>query len=98
MNGRPGKKPGVDCVSSLCRLWLGPGSQHCQEAGKRLLEKILYYQPLETEKEQRMLVKFTGVTRATIKGTQSTPRALESHPVYQGAEVLGPKIDLNPKL
>jgi predicted PurR-regulated permease PerM len=37
--------------------------------GKRLLEKILYYLPLENRDEQRMLAKFTEVTRATIKGT-----------------------------
>ncbi len=37
--------------------------------GERLLEKILYYLPLEDEDEQRMLEKFTSVTRATLKGT-----------------------------
>ncbi|MFO7963799.1 MAG: AI-2E family transporter [Desulfobacterales bacterium] len=36
--------------------------------GKRLLEKILYYLPLEDKDEQRMLYTFTSVTRATIKG------------------------------
>lgn len=37
--------------------------------GKRLLLKILYYLPLEDQDEQRMLEKFTSVTRATIRGT-----------------------------
>lgn len=37
--------------------------------GKYLLEKILYYLPLEDQEEQRMLAKFTEVTRATLKGT-----------------------------
>lgn len=37
--------------------------------GDRLLQKILYYLPLEDDDEQRMLDKFTSVTRATLKGT-----------------------------
>ena len=37
--------------------------------GERLLGKILYYLPLEDRDEQRMLDKFTSVTRATLKGT-----------------------------
>lgn len=37
--------------------------------GKYLLEKILFYLPLEDDEEQRMLAKFTEVTRATLKGT-----------------------------
>ena len=37
--------------------------------GQKLLEKILYYLPLENEDEQRLLRRFTSVTRATIKGT-----------------------------
>ena len=37
--------------------------------GERLLEKILYYLPLEDQDEQQLLGKFTSVTRATIKGT-----------------------------
>ncbi|RLB98795.1 MAG: AI-2E family transporter, partial [Deltaproteobacteria bacterium] len=37
--------------------------------GERLLGKILYYLPLEDKDEQRMLDKFTSVTRATLKGT-----------------------------
>ncbi len=37
--------------------------------GTRLLDKILYYLPLEDADERRMLDKFTSVTRATIKGT-----------------------------
>jgi len=37
--------------------------------GDRILEKILYYMPLESEDEERMLDRFTSVTRATIRGT-----------------------------
>ncbi len=37
--------------------------------GERLLEKILYYLPLQDHDEQQMLEKFTSVTRATLKGT-----------------------------
>ncbi|WP_281492054.1 AI-2E family transporter [Desulfosarcina cetonica] len=37
--------------------------------GERLLEKILYYLPLQDHDEQQMLVRFTSVTRATLKGT-----------------------------
>jgi len=37
--------------------------------GDKLLEKILYYIPLEDKNERRMLDKFTSVTRATLKGT-----------------------------
>ena len=37
--------------------------------GDRLVDKILYYLPLEDEDERRMLDKFTSVTRATLKGT-----------------------------
>jgi len=37
--------------------------------GDRLLAKMLYYLPLEDKAEQRLLEKFTSVTRATIKGT-----------------------------
>lgn len=37
--------------------------------GHRLLEKILFYMPLEDADERRMLDRFTSVTRATIKGT-----------------------------
>jgi predicted PurR-regulated permease PerM len=37
--------------------------------GDRLLLKILYYLPLEDHDEQRILEKFTSVTRATVKGT-----------------------------
>jgi predicted PurR-regulated permease PerM len=37
--------------------------------GDLILEKILYYVPLTDSVEQRMLDKFTSVTRATIKGT-----------------------------
>jgi len=37
--------------------------------GDKLLNKILYYLPLQDEEEQRMLDKFTSVTRATLKGT-----------------------------
>jgi predicted PurR-regulated permease PerM len=37
--------------------------------GDKLLHKILYYLPLQDRDEQRMLQKFTSVTRATLKGT-----------------------------
>ena len=37
--------------------------------GNRILNKILYYLPLEDQFEQRMLDKFTSITRATLKGT-----------------------------
>jgi predicted PurR-regulated permease PerM len=37
--------------------------------GDKLIDKILYYLPLEDQDEQRMLDKFTSVTRATLKGT-----------------------------
>ncbi len=37
--------------------------------GDKLLEKILYYLPLEHHDEQRMLERFTSVTRATLKGS-----------------------------
>ena len=37
--------------------------------GDKVLEKILYYLPLQDQDERRMLNKFTSVTRATLKGT-----------------------------
>jgi predicted PurR-regulated permease PerM len=37
--------------------------------GEKLIQKILYYLPLEDADEQRMLVRFTSVARATLKGT-----------------------------
>ncbi len=37
--------------------------------GDKLLEKILYYLPLQDNDERRMLDKFSSVTRATLKGT-----------------------------
>jgi predicted PurR-regulated permease PerM len=37
--------------------------------GHKLLEKILYYIPLEDVDERRMLARFTSVSRATLKGT-----------------------------
>ncbi len=37
--------------------------------GEKLLAKILYYLPLEDQEEQRMLERFTSVTKATLKGT-----------------------------
>jgi len=37
--------------------------------GDKLVQKILYYRPLQDQDEQRMLDKFTSVTRATLKGT-----------------------------
>ena len=37
--------------------------------GGQVLERILYYLPLEDHNEQRMLAKFLSVTRATLKGS-----------------------------
>jgi len=37
--------------------------------GDRLLQKILFFLPLDDLNEQRLLHRFTSVTRATIKGT-----------------------------
>jgi predicted PurR-regulated permease PerM len=37
--------------------------------GEKLLEKMLYYLPLQDHDEQQMLERFTSVTRATLKGT-----------------------------
>lgn len=37
--------------------------------GNRLLDRILYLLPLRNEDEQRLLQRFTSVTRATIKGS-----------------------------
>lgn len=37
--------------------------------GEKLIQKILYYLPLEDEEERRMLDRFTSVARATLKGT-----------------------------
>ncbi len=40
-----------------------------QMDGNKLIKKILYYLPLNSDDENLMLEKFTSVTRATIKGT-----------------------------
>ncbi len=40
--------------------------------GHKLLDKILFYLPLEEADERRLLDKFTSVTRATLKGTVVT--------------------------
>lgn len=37
--------------------------------GDKLLDRILYYLPLEDRDERRLMEKFTSVTRATLKGT-----------------------------
>lgn len=37
--------------------------------GKKLLDKMLFYMPLEDGDERRILEKFTSVARATVKGT-----------------------------
>lgn len=37
--------------------------------GDVLLKKILYFLPLNDDDEQRLMARFTSVTRATIKGT-----------------------------
>ena len=36
--------------------------------GRRILSGILHYLPLKQEDQERMLDKFTSVTRATLKG------------------------------
>ncbi|MDH3636669.1 MAG: AI-2E family transporter, partial [Gammaproteobacteria bacterium] len=40
-----------------------------QMDGDKLIRKILYYLPLNSDDESLMLNKFTSVTRATVKGT-----------------------------
>jgi predicted PurR-regulated permease PerM len=40
-----------------------------QMDGSRLIKKILYYLPLNSDDENLMLHKFTSVTRATLKGS-----------------------------
>ncbi len=40
-----------------------------QMDGDKLIRKILYYLPLNSDDESLMMEKFTSVTRATIKGT-----------------------------
>ena len=40
-----------------------------QMDGDKLIQKILYYLPLNSSDENRMLEKFVSVTRATLKGT-----------------------------
>ncbi|RJQ68241.1 MAG: AI-2E family transporter [Desulfobacteraceae bacterium] len=37
--------------------------------GRALLDRMLYYLPLEDHNEKRLLDRFTSVTRATLKGT-----------------------------
>lgn len=37
--------------------------------GEALLRKILYFLPLDNHDEQQLLLRFTSVTRATLKGT-----------------------------
>ncbi len=37
--------------------------------GSKLLDRILYYLPLEDQEERKLLAKFSSVTRATLKGT-----------------------------
>jgi predicted PurR-regulated permease PerM len=37
--------------------------------GRQILERILYYMPLSSAEESRMVERFVSVTRATIKGT-----------------------------
>jgi predicted PurR-regulated permease PerM len=37
--------------------------------GGRIVERIMYYSPLETAAERRLIGKFVSVARATIKGT-----------------------------
>jgi predicted PurR-regulated permease PerM len=37
--------------------------------GSKLIDRILYYLPLEDQEERKLLDKFSSVTRATLKGT-----------------------------
>ncbi len=37
--------------------------------GQKILDRIMYYLPLEESRERRLLARFTSVTRATLKGT-----------------------------
>jgi predicted PurR-regulated permease PerM len=37
--------------------------------GKNLIDRILYYLPLEEDNKKRLLYRFTSVSRATLKGT-----------------------------
>jgi predicted PurR-regulated permease PerM len=37
--------------------------------GRTILDRIMYYAPMPTEQQQRMIDKFVSVSRATIKGT-----------------------------
>jgi predicted PurR-regulated permease PerM len=37
--------------------------------GRKLLNRMLYYLPLDDTKERRLMERFTSVTRATLKGT-----------------------------
>jgi len=37
--------------------------------GSKLIQRIMYYSPLETDAERRLISKFVSVARATIKGT-----------------------------
>lgn len=37
--------------------------------GRKILEKVLYYMPLKSEDEVRVLERLNSVTRATVKGT-----------------------------
>jgi predicted PurR-regulated permease PerM len=37
--------------------------------GEKILETIFYYMPLSDEDEALMLLRFTSITRATVKGT-----------------------------
>ena len=39
------------------------------DQGGRLIDRILYYLPLDDAEERRLLEKFSSVTRATLKGT-----------------------------
>jgi predicted PurR-regulated permease PerM len=39
------------------------------QSGRAYLEKILYYMPLSSKDEDRMVERFVSVTRATLKGT-----------------------------
>jgi len=68
----------IDSLSSFTKLTMGAIFSsiimlyvmfYFLTMGDILLEKILFFLPLNDHDEQRLLVRFTSVTRATIKGS-----------------------------
>lgn len=68
----------IDSLSSFTKLTIGAIFSsiimlyvmfYFLTMGDVLLEKILFFLPLDDHDEQRLLVRFTSVTRATIKGS-----------------------------